>query len=58
MEYLRIYDNSNHTAVAWVLLAVNHEELDSIVRILKREGKYFEKEHRNEDIGLVEEAAD
>ena len=53
LEYLKIYDSSNHTAVAWVLLAGSHEELDAIIRRLKRDGRYFEKEYMDENVELV-----
>ena len=41
LKYIQIFDGFNHTTVAWVLLAEDHSELDSIVRRLKKDGRYF-----------------
>lgn len=42
LEYIKIFDGFNHTATAQVLLARNHRELDSVVKGLKKQGRYFD----------------
>ena len=42
LKYIEIYDNTNHKAVAHTLLATTYRELNSIVKELKKQGKYFE----------------
>ena len=43
LEYIRIFDAFNHAAVAAVLLANDHDELERTINYLKMEGEYFQK---------------